>query len=63
LASIDPYLESLPEQKRYELKEILAQKIFGQPIVPDMVADKEAFVTTKSLFDLLKSVITILVKK
>lgn len=31
LASIDPFLESLPKDMRYELKKTLADRIFAQP--------------------------------
>jgi len=63
LASIDPYLESLPEDKRHTLKETLAQRFFGQPEITEVVTDREEIVTTKSLLDLLKTIFTNLVKK
>jgi len=63
LASIDPYLESLPEDKRHTLKETLAQRFFGQPEKTEVIMDGEDIVTAKSLFDLFKEVIKHLVKK
>jgi hypothetical protein len=46
LASIDPFLESLPKEQRDGLKKTLAERIFAQPETPDerpAIGVKQAF--------------------
>jgi len=60
LASIGPYLELLPEEKKNELRATLTEKFFGQP---DLVDEKSDNVTAGPLFKLLEKLTTLLAKK
>lgn len=60
LASIDAYLESLPEEKRHEIKAQLTDKFFGQ-VTEEEKTDPE--VTPGSLVSLLKDAIVALGRK
>lgn len=55
LASLDPYLEKLPEDKRNEIKEKLTVKFFG---LDGGVSQPDEPVTYNSLLELIKMVIT-----
>ena len=59
LASIDPFLENLPLEKRNNLKETLAQRYFAQPD-QDTPSDS---IPPNALLDLLKSAVDSLAKK
>lgn len=52
LASIGPFLELLPEDKRIELKSKLTEKFFGQP-ESVLISEKDGFVSGNSIFGLL----------
>jgi hypothetical protein len=58
LASIDPYLASLPEEKRVEVKRLLAERFFGQTLPPDMTDENG----TGTVVDLAKGAVDALVK-
>jgi len=60
LASIDPYLEVLPEATRNELKAKLTEKFFGQPEPPEK---EDEPLSIGSLYDLLKMVLQNITKK
>lgn len=60
LASIDPYLEKLPTEKREELKASLTDRFFGNT---DIGADKEDMVSAQSMFGLIKTTVHSLLKK
>ena len=60
LASMNPFLASLPEASQNDIKKGLAEKYFGQN---DPVTEKGEKITPTNLFDLLKIVITNLTKK
>jgi gas vesicle protein len=60
LASIDPYLERLPDEKRIELKGSLTERFFGQP---ETMAELEEPIKASSLLDLIKTVLINLTKK
>ena len=60
LASINPYLELLPEKEKIELKSKLTEKFFGQS---ETLIDGKETVTTSSLFELLEKVLVILSKR
>ena len=60
LASIDAYLESLPDEKRSEIKAALTDKFFGQITEEERA---ESGVTTDSLTSLLKEAINALGRK
>lgn len=60
LASLDPFLEKLPEEKRHALKAELTEKFFGQP---EPLEKEEEPVTAVTLFGLLKMVLQNLTKK
>jgi len=60
LASIGPYLELLPDDKKIELKSKLTEKLFGQPVE---VTEKGDFVSASSLFSLVEKILTNLTKK
>ena len=60
LASIGPYLELLPDEKKIELKSSLTEKLFGQP---DTLVEKGEVVNVKSLFNLLEKLLTNLTKR
>ncbi len=60
LASIGPYLELLPDDKKNELKATLTEKFFGQP---EPQTDKSENVTAGALFKLLDRIVTVLAKK
>ena len=60
LASIDAYLESLPDEKRSEIKAELTDKFFGQISEEEKT---ESGVTTDSLASLLKEAINALGRK
>jgi hypothetical protein len=53
LASIDPYLELLPPDKRVEIKGKLTERFFGQP---EPTAEKEDFLKSSVFIDILKEV-------
>lgn len=61
LTAIDPYLESLPVEKRHALKEQLAVKFFAQP--ETVSTDDKDSVSVASIWDMLKQVLMILAKK
>lgn len=54
LASIDPYLESLPDEEKVKLKASFAERVFGQP-EPGKVKDQS--IKVSNLYDLLEKVI------
>ena len=54
LASLDPYLEKLPEDKRNEIKENLTVKFFG---LDDGASQSDEPVTYNSLLELIKMAI------
>lgn len=60
LASIGPYLELLPEDKKIALKSALTEKLFGQPDIPTV---RGKVVDENSLFNLLEKLLTNLTKK
>jgi len=60
LSSIGPYLETLSDVKREEIRGTLANKFFGQN---DISGEKHDLVTAKSLLSLLKSTIQAITKK
>ena len=60
LASIGPYLELLPDEKKIELKSRLTEKLFGQPIEATEKADS---INARSLFSLVEKILTNLTKK
>jgi len=60
LASIDPYLELLPDDRKIELKSKLTEKLFGQPVE---VTEKGDSITASSLFNLVEKILTNLTKK
>lgn len=60
LASIDPFLEKMPEATKNDLKAKLTEKFFGNSKL-DEVSSKE--VSSSSLFDLIKITIENLTKK
>lgn len=60
LASIDPYIESLPEEMRNGLKEELAKRLFAKS---EIEVYKDDQVTEKSLFSLLERLINQIMKK
>ncbi len=51
LASLDPYLEKLPEEKRNQIKENLTEKFFG---LESAVSKQDEPVTYNSLIELIK---------
>lgn len=53
LSSIDPYLASLPEEQRNEMKALIANRLFGQPDVT--LKDIDSSSATLSIADSLKS--------
>jgi hypothetical protein len=59
LAAIDPYLALLEKDKREQIKLSLSERFFAQPEVSDVTPD----VYTGSLLDIIKQVITTLLKK
>ncbi|MFA7256606.1 MAG: hypothetical protein WC047_03425 [Kiritimatiellales bacterium] len=59
LAAVDPYLELLEKGKRDVIKEELSKRFFAQPEISDNTADVDA----NSLLDIIKQVITALLKK
>lgn len=61
LASIDPFLEKMPDETKNELKAKLTERFFGSRQAEEM-ASKEK-VTNSSLFDLIKLTIENLTKK
>lgn len=54
LASLDPYLEKLPEEKRNQIKENLTEKFFG---LDDSAQHSDEPVTYNSLLELIKMAI------
>jgi hypothetical protein len=54
LASLDPYLEKLPEETRHKVKEELTKQFFGLNKSQEM---GEEPVSNKAIFELLKSVV------
>lgn len=61
LASIDPYLEKLPEDTRREIKARLTERFFGA--VPSEVTGKDDTVSAKSVWDFLKDIVERTLKK
>lgn len=59
LAAIDPYLELLDKEKREQIKVKLSERFFAQPEISDSTAGVDA----GSLLDIIKQVITTLLKK
>jgi len=53
LASIDPYLVRLPEEVQNDIKQVLAERLFGQQILPK---DRKGDKTTGSTVDFAKLV-------
>ena len=60
LASIDPYIESLPEEQRDQLKQKLAERLFAQP---EPQSDLDETVGADSIFKLLEKVVTQAIKR
>lgn len=54
LASLDPYLEKLPEETRHKVKEELTKQFFGLNTLQEK---SEEPVSNKAIFELLKSVV------
>ncbi|MBW3513124.1 hypothetical protein KO537_00010 [Shewanella sp. NKUCC01_JLK] len=54
LASLDPYLEKLPEETRNKVKEELTKQFFGLNKMQEKVEEQ---VSNKAIFELLKSVV------
>jgi len=63
LASIDPYLSKLPEDKQFEIKRVLAEKWFGNKQIHDKQENKMIKKYSGNLFDLLKLVLDNITKK
>ncbi len=61
LASINPYLSKLPEEKQIEIKRLLAEKWFGNDIIEKEIKAVDKY--SGNVFDLLKIVIENLTKK
>lgn len=61
IASIDPFLASLPDVSQHEVKKQLAEKLFGKSGSVEIKQDQE--VGAKSLIDLLKLTLENLTKK
>lgn len=61
LASIDPYLEKLPEDTRREIKARLTERFFGT--VTHDAASKDETVSAKNVWDFLKEIIEAAIKK
>lgn len=59
LAAIDPYLELIDKGKREEMKLKLTERFFAQPEIRDSATDVDA----GSLLDIIKQVLTTLLKK
>jgi exonuclease VII large subunit len=59
LAAIDPYLELMEKDKREQIKVKLSERFFAQPEITDATTDVDA----GSLLDIIKQVITTLLKK
>ncbi|OGP67407.1 MAG: hypothetical protein A2W27_05235 [Deltaproteobacteria bacterium RBG_16_44_11] len=59
LAAIDPYLELLDKEKREQIKVKLSERFFAQPEISNSIADIDA----GSLLDIIKQVISTLLKK
>ena len=60
LASIDPYLELLPKEKKETLKSDLTKSFFGQP---EIVAESEEIIKPNKLLDIIKMAMQNLTKK
>jgi len=60
LASIDPYLGSLPDTERIKLKASFAERVFGQP---DIIKDKDGSVKASTIFDMFQKVIETAISK
>jgi hypothetical protein len=61
IASIDPFLATLPDESQHEVKKQLAEKLFGKSDALEIKHDQE--VGAKSLIDLLKLTLENLTKK
>ena len=61
LASIGPFLELLPDDKKFDLKSELSKKFFGQP--QDTTNDKGETISANALFRLVDKLLTNLTKK
>ncbi len=61
LASIDPYLERLPEETRRDIKARLTERFFGA--TSSEVTGKDETVSAKSVWDFLKDIIEMTLKK
>lgn len=61
LASIDPYLEKLPEDTRREIKARLTERFFGAS--PSEMNGKDDTVSAKSVWDFLKDIVEMTLKK
>ncbi|HAS83070.1 MAG TPA: hypothetical protein DCS43_10465 [Verrucomicrobia bacterium] len=59
LAAIDPYLELLEKEKREQIKVKLSERFFAQPEISDSATDVDA----GSLLDIIRQVVTTLLKK
>jgi hypothetical protein len=57
LASLDPFLEKLPEEIRHKVKEGLTDKFFGMSF-PKPKPNQDEPVSYSALYDLLKTVVT-----
>jgi uncharacterized membrane protein YraQ (UPF0718 family) len=60
LASIDPFLEKMPDDTKHELKAKLTDRFFGCVNIADTPSEK---VSSSSLFDLIKMAVENLTKK
>jgi hypothetical protein len=60
LASIDPFLEKMPDATKYELKAKLTERFFGTSRSEEIAKEK---ISSSSLFDLIKLTIENLTKK
>lgn len=60
LASIDPFLEKMPDDTKHELKAKLTDRFFGCVNIEEAQSEK---VTSSSMFDLIKTVVVNLTKK
>jgi len=63
LASIDPYLSKLPEEKQIEVKRVLAEKWFGNMKTYDKVENKLTEKYSGNMLNLLKLVLDNITKK
>ena len=60
LASIDPFLEILPKEKKEDLKSELTKSFFGQP---EIAAESEETIKPSKLLDIIKIAVQNLTKR